>query len=367
MAHRFPLLKVRGSHYEIGLQIGEAVRDLLPRVIDQIFYHELTMNALPVEGRLTPSVPPLSRSQILARTRDFLPLFEQYCPQMLDELRGIAHSAQLSFEEALLLQIRGEVIYAYGTGTGIGTVVGCSSFAFSREVTKDGTLIAGQNWDYPLDLELLHMLHVTPDDGPAQLMMTFAGLTSYMGINSAGIGNFANALPWGWCQLGIPHYPFKWRVLRESSLTGLRKLAAETRTVQPGNYVFCDGSGEIGDLELTPESAVWLENREGFFVHTNHFLGEPNASNPELRPFLADSIPRYERFHSLVNEYRGSIDVPLMQSMLSDHDNYPTSICRHEKYPGICTSASLIAEPEQGVMHVCAGNPCTGDYVTYYL
>jgi isopenicillin-N N-acyltransferase-like protein len=303
----------------------------------------------------------LSREQAIARTHDFLPLFEQYCPLMLDELRGIAKGAAISFEEALLLQIRGEIIYAYAT------VAGCTSFTFSREVTRSGEVIAGQNWDYPLDLDLLHILHVTPDDGPAQLMMTFAGLTSYMGINAAGIGNFANALPWGWCQLGIPHYPFKWRVLRETELAGIRQVAAETRTVQPGNYVFCDGNGAIGDLELTPEGGVWLDDQAGFFVHTNHFLGEPFASRPDLLPDLADSKPRYERMHSLVEAQLGSIDVSSLKTMLSDHENYPTSICRHEELPGIRTSASLIAEPEQGVMHVCAGNPCSGEYVTYRL
>lgn len=362
MAYRFPLLKVRGSHYEIGLQIGEAMRDLIPRVIDQIFYHELRVNAQPVEGKYTPSVPVLTRDQVMARTHDFLPLFERYCPLLLDELRGIAKGADLSFEEALLLQIRGEIIYAYAP-----VVAGCSSFVFSREVTKTGEVIAGQNWDYPLDLDLLHILHITPDDGPAQLMMTFAGLTSYMGMNAAGICSFANALPWGWCQLGIPHYPFKWRVLRETSRAGIGEVVAETRTVQPGNYVLCDGTGEIADLELTPDTSVWLENTEGFFVHTNHFLGEPYASHPDLKPVLADSVPRYQRFHSLVADHVGNIDVPLMQTVLADHDNYPTSICRHEELPGICTSASLIAEPERGALHVCAGNPCSGEYVTYLL
>ncbi len=359
MAYRFPLLKVSGSHYAIGVQLGEAMQHLIPRVIDQIFDHELTVNAQTADEKIVTPFPSLSRSSVLARTHDFLPLFAQYCPLMVEELRGIAKGAKISFEEALLLQIRGEIIYA--------AVGGCTSFVFSRNTTKNGTVIAGQNWDYPLDLDLLHILHVTPDDGPAQLMMTFAGLTSYMGINAAGIGNFANALPWGWCQIGIPHYPFKWRVLRETNLAGIRRVAAETRTVQPGNYVFCDGNGEIGDLELTPKGGVWLDNREGYFVHTNHFLGEPFASDPNLKPFLADSVPRFQRFHGLVAEHLGNIDAPLMQTLLSDHENYPLSVCRHEKYPGLCTSASLIAEPERAALHVCAGNPCSGEYVTYCL
>jgi isopenicillin-N N-acyltransferase-like protein len=278
---------------------------------------------------------------------------------MLDEIRGISKGANMSFEEALLLQIRGEVIYTFAGG--------CSAFVLSRDATKDGQLIIGQNWDHPIDLDLMVVLHLTPKDGPAQLMLTFAGLTSYMGINAAGIGQFANALPWGWCKVGIPHYPFKWRVYRETSLSGIRRVVEETKTVQPGNYVFCDGSGEIADVEMTPEGAVWLEDKEGFFVHTNHFLGEPFASRPDLPPLLEDSVPRYHRLYSLVQESYGKISVPLMQGFLSDHDNYPVSICRHEQAPGLCTSASFIGEPERGLLHICAGNPCEGEYVTYSL
>ena len=359
MPYKFPLLKVSGSRYEIGIQVGEALRDTIPRAINQIFDHELTLCKEWTKGENIPSIPDFTRDEVFEKTKAFLPLFEGYCPLILEELRGIATGAGISFEEALLLQIRGEVVYAI--------VGGCTSFVFSRDATKEGEIIIGQNWDYPIDLDLMIVLHLTPEDGPAQLMMTFAGLTSYMGINAAGIGNFANALPWGWCQVGIPHYPFKWRVFQETNLEGLRRLCAETKTVQPGNYVFCDSEGEIADVELTPEGAVWLDNVEGFFVHTNHFLGEPFASRPDLPPLVADSVPRYHRLHSLVKEAYGQIDVALMQEFLSDHDNYPVSLCRHEEYPGIRTSASLIAEPEHGLLHVCAGNPCEGEYVTYHL
>ncbi len=155
----------------------------------------------------------------------------------------------------------------------------------------------------------MHLLHVTPDEGPRQLMVTFAGLTSYLGINSAGVGSFANALPWGWCEVGIPHYPMWWRIFRETDLTGVRAVVDGTKSVQSESHVFSDGQGRIGNAEVTPERVVWLEDRDGFFVHTNHYLGEPYASRPDLPPFLADSMPRYERMRSLILERTGQVDV----------------------------------------------------------
>jgi len=358
MAYQFPILRASGSHYEIGVQVGQSLRAIIPRAIDQIFDYELALCKQWSKGDLPP-IPDFDRDDVFKKTRDFLPLFQEYCPLVIEELRGISFGAGIPFEEALLLQIRGEVMYAIAGG--------CSSFVLSRDATQDGEIIIGQNWDYPIDLDLMVVLHVTPDDAPAQVMLTFAGLTSYFGINAAGVGQFANALPWGWCKVGIPHYPFKWRVFRETSLDGLRRLCAETKTVQPGNYVFCDGRGEIADVELTSEGVVWLEDKDRFFVHTNHFLGEPFASRPDLPPLLKDSVPRYHRLYDLVKKSCGKLTVPMMQTFLSDHDNYPVSICRHEESPGLRTSASLIAQPERGLLHICAGNPCQGEYVTYCL
>lgn len=359
MPPRFQFVRVRGSRYDIGCQLGELLREKILCVIDQIIDREIPDNCLrtPASQQLC---GPFTRKEILARTHDFVPLFESYCPAMLEELRGIARGAAISFEEALLLQIRGEILYA--------TAGGCSSFVFSRQVTREGQVITGQNWDYPIDLDLMVVLHITPNGAPSQLMMTFAGLTSYMGINSYGVSQFANALPWKTCKVGIPHYPFKWRVFMQRDLEGVRRLAEETDTVLPGNYVLSDGSGAIADLELTPEGIAWLTAEEGFIVHTNHFLSERFAGRQDLEP-KPDSLARYKRLHKLAQQNLGMIDVSLMQQILADHEGYPTSLCRHASGPGADTrtSASLIAEPEKGLLHVCAGNPCQGEFVTYSL
>ena len=357
MSRRFELLKVHGSPREIGLQVGDAMRDKILLAIQQIFDHELAYFGPMTVGEV-PAIPELTRAEILQRTRAFLPKFERYAPGMVEELRGIAEGARIDFEEALLLQIRGEIVYA---------MAGCTSFALSGRVTADGAVITGQNWDYAIDLDLgvMHLLHVTPDDGPRQLMLTFAGLTSYLGINSAGIGSFCNALPWSWCKVGIPHYPLWWRVFRERDLAGIRSVFAETESVQAENHVFTDQSGAIADAELTPEGAVWLDDREGFFVHTNHFLAEPYASR--LPAYLPDSKPRLERMRGLVCDRLGHLDPASMQTFLSDHDGFPTSICRHETSPGFWTTASLVAVPQHGLLYVAAGNPCEGEYLEYQV
>jgi isopenicillin-N N-acyltransferase-like protein len=351
---------VRGSARQIGLQVGEALRDKIPLAIQQIFDHELNYFEMMTLGAV-PKLAPMTESEVFARTRAFLPLFERYAPGMVEELRGIAEGARIDFDHALLLQIRGEIVYAMTTG--------CTSFALSGKVTRDGMAISGQNWDYAIDVDegIMHLLHVTPDEGPRQLMLTFAGLTSYLGINSAGIGSFANALPWAWAAVGIPHYPVWWRTFRERDLAGVRKVLAETQSVQAENHMLSGPGGTIADAELTPEGPIWLDDEEGFFVHTNHFLGSPYAERADLPSMLPDSEPRRQRMRALVSERLGTLDAEMMQTFLADHEGLPTSICRHDVLPGFWTAASMVAVPERGVMYVCAGNPCDGEYVEYQV
>lgn len=348
-----------GSRHAIGLQLGEAMRDLVPLGIQQILEGEIPRNNREWIQKATPGARLWSRSEIIASAQRYIPMFKEYCPLLLEELHGIAEGAKLPFEEVLLLQTRSEAIF--------GLLTGCTAFALSRSATADGHTLAGQNWDYRIEPDFMVVLHLIPDDCPAQIMLTFPGLTSYVGLNAAGVCSFANAMPRLPYRVGMPLYAFWWRVFQQTSLDGVRKLCAQTTLAQAENQAFCDGSGEIGDCELTPEGPYWMDTSEGFVVHSNHFVNPAFAGRPEYPPLLADSVPRYARLHGLVKSAYGRLTVPMMQGFLSDHEGYPRSLCRHEPLPDRSTAASLIAEPERGVLHICAGNPCVGEYVAYHV
>jgi isopenicillin-N N-acyltransferase-like protein len=359
MANQFPYIEAHGSRYAIGLQVGEALRDLIPLGIRQILEGEIPRLNREWVSRVTPGTRLWSREEILASAQRYVPMFEEQCPLLLDELRGISEGARLPFEEVLILQTRSEAVF--------GLLTGCSAFALSRQATSNGCVLAGQNWDYRVEPDVLVVLHLIPDDSPALLTMTFAGLTSYLGMNAAGVCNFANAMPRGKYSVGMPLYAFWWRLFQQTSLDGVRALCDETVIAQAENLVSCDASGEIGDCELTPEGAFWMDTSEGFVVHTNHFVTPAWANRPEFPPLLADSVPRYEQLYALVKGACGRLTVPMMQEFLSDHEGYPRSLCRHEPPPDRSTTASLIAEPERGLLHICAGTPCQGKYVAYHV
>ena len=68
---------------------------------------------------------------------------------------------------------------------------------------------------------------------------------------------------------------------------------------------------------------------------------------------------------ALLTERQGEITLDQIKAALADHEGWPTSICRHES--NVETIASLIAEPDQGRLHVAAGNACKTEFIAYSL
>ena len=79
--------------------------------------------------------------------------------------------------------------------------------------------------------------------------------------------------------------------------------------------------------------------------------------------------------YRLLADRTGSLTVDDLKSFLADHSHYPAAICRHPQATDDATDfetagvtvAALIAEPEQGRLHVAPGNPCLNPFTTYAL
>jgi isopenicillin-N N-acyltransferase-like protein len=291
----------------------------------------------------------------------FLPALASFAPHLVEEVRGISDGARLSFAEALLVNVRAEVM---GTMTADAQ---CTSFAVGRSASTDGWILSGQTLDqHPLNRDLMIILHVEPDRGPATLMCSFAGLVGYPGINERGVSVFQNALSTRqWLPGAMPHYFLKRVLLEQNDAKGCEVIARGARCCSSANYVVTDGKGALRDFEITPFHMAVLEASSDILVHTNHFRDSGLAGEEALLQRIPDSARRAPRMEALLSAKHGSIGIPDIKSALADHDGFPTSICRHQD--GVETIASMIAEPEQGRLHVAAGQACHTEFVTYSL
>lgn len=119
----FPYVEVSGTPYAMGLQHGRQAGDRIAGFVE----HLVTAAGRP-------------RAEVLAAARRFLPAFERGCPKQVEEVRGVAAGAGLVFEEALLVQVRGEVLPHL-------RAEGCTSFAVAGRHPVSGAPLIGQTSD----------------------------------------------------------------------------------------------------------------------------------------------------------------------------------------------------------------------------
>ncbi len=371
MNETFPLIEVRGRPRERGRQHGEACRPLIHRYSDSlltVLAGEAQLRGLDAaeapEG--TGAVPALTREALYARALTFLPHFEAFAPQLVEEIRGIAEGADVPFAAALLVNVRAEV--AGVTNRTTAAVEGCTSFAVGREATAQRTVLMGQNQDQAPEMEALGIvLKVEPDDGPPALMATFGGLIGYPGLNGAGVAFFQNALSNGVWRHALPHYPLKRVLLEQPDVPACLGVFDRARLASCGNVVLGDRGGRVLDVEATPDGYAVLRPERDIIVHTNHFVSARFQPQEQLLAHLPDSAARLARMRRLLDQAHGHITVETLKRCLRDHEGGAAAICRHEPDRPMKTITSIIAEPEHGRLHVARGNPCQADYATYSL
>jgi isopenicillin-N N-acyltransferase-like protein len=339
----YPLFRARGAHRELGRQHGEQAASRIKAHLEVICAH----------SRIT-------RPELRRRALRFRPLFAKHCPHLLEEMEGLAEGAGIEPAEAMACNIRGEIAQAKEGG--------CTAYAIGRGGAAAGEIIAGQNSDMTSEvIPLAYVLHLRPEGKPEVLMWTFGGMIGYHGLNSAGVAHFANALGGGpESRFAMPHYPVKRMMLECGTVEEAAGLLRSVPLASNGNYVMCDGAGNILDVEATTAGPEIIRDRgDGFLAHTNHFLCSRYARKENFDRSWQDSFPRMERMTALIRSRYGSLAVEDLKRFLSDHSGRPTGICRHNGESR--TVASLIAEPARRRMHVAVGNPCRGAYATYSM
>ncbi|MBT3342508.1 MAG: hypothetical protein HN712_13915 [Gemmatimonadetes bacterium] len=340
--NRFPVVEAAGSAFELGHQHGCQARDLIERYL-----------------RLIEKSTGRDRSMLAGGAMAFVPRIEALSPAYLEEVRGLAEGADISFEEAMICQVRGAAANEASDNDG------CTAFAITGEATRTGSTLAGQNQDLSPEMaDVGIVLRLAPDDGrPRVVMFTFAGQLGYMGMNQHGVAHFANALGNASFRPGLTHYPLKRRCFEMRTVDECIQVLQQHRACSAGNMVLCDGEGQIADVEIRPEGiAVFDDVRACQRLHTNHYVSGDFSHHEDGN--TPDSVPRLDRIRTLVQDTWGEITVDRMKHILADHSGDPGGICRHGAR-GSWSVAGYIADPGAGVLHVRRGQGCTGTWSEY--
>jgi isopenicillin-N N-acyltransferase-like protein len=348
---RYREVEVSGAPRALGRQLGEACRE------------EIRDFAAVALERVNKTVP-VSRAGALAAAAACIPLVQEYSPDMLEELRGMADGSGVALDDLMLLQIRNQLQPEQEAG--------CTAFALAPRTTASRQPVVAQNWDNDPALDpFTVVLTRRPAGKPALLNVTQAGLIAYIGCNQSGIGLCMNTLPAPSRPLGVPHYFTVRAIFEAGSLDEAVEAVRRARRAIPANILLSTPQGPA-DLEVTVDQVhVLRDPGSGVVTHTNHCLHPDLQPINEQFPELIESGPRLRRIGLLLGQATGPLRLEDMQEALRDHENHPKSICRHPNdHPvnGFWTSVlSVIVEPQAGRLHVSRGNPCQHPYETYSL
>ena len=355
MTSRFPVIEVAGNHREMGRQIGEATRDSIRELVE-VVTDRINVGRAPHQQ--------ISNEQALEVARTSIAYAADYAPELMTEVEGIAEGAGLNVEQVMLVNVRNQVPAAVdGACTGVVIEPGCAI---------SGSGFAGQNWDNDPAMDPFSIVLIRrPLDEPAHMNFTQPGIIGYMGLNEAGLGVVMNTLPAPARGVGVPWYFLVRRMYLHASLDAVVDEVRRARRAIPANVALLTNDG-AADLEVTVDDVhVLRANGRGVLVHTNHCVHPELEHINELFPQLIQSVPRMSRAESLLGDRGDPVGVEHVKSLLSDHVDYPTSICRHENDnpgDGHWTSVvSMIVEPSEGRMHLSRGNPCSNPYEVYSL
>lgn len=351
-----PVIHVKGSHREIGQQLGEAMVEQVRHSLDnahQLLDSSYTDLELTWEG-----------AKIQARK--YIPFAQERYPQYIEELLGIAEGAGVAFDDLAVLNAMEAV-----TMDALH-LTKCTSMAVNEQHTSDGHVLVAHNEDWlPDDEPDVCIVHAQPDDEPTFLAMTYGGLLPNIGFNSEGIAQCCDSVYPTDSRIGIP------RVIVSRAVLGARTPADAIRHMLVPhraagyNHLLAHESGELYTVEVSARQFAILYGEAGYVVHTNHYLDVQMKAIEDEPDELIDTRIRYFRALRLL-QHTNQHTVRTIMNIQRDHVNFPNSICNHAE--GLMgplerekTINAMVMDLTARVMHFAWGNPCVNQYHMIYL
>jgi isopenicillin-N N-acyltransferase-like protein len=379
---QYPHVRVAGSAEQRSRQYGEQARDRVRRSVSA--YRDVFAELAGWQW-----------DTVRAEAARFEAPIAALRPHYLAEMRGIADGAGIDFGDVLAINVRTEVMFAAkarqaaassgpaGTGpartgparTGPARTgpAECSAFAVAPAPGHPGPTLLGQNWDWlPHTADTVIVLEARQDDGPDFVTVVEAGLLAKTGMNSSGLGLVTNALVTA-DDLGEPGLPY--HVLLRAVMD-CQNVSDAISALQAGfrsssaNYLLGHRDGTVLDVEASPGDFsrlyVLYPDADGIILHTNHFLADRFAGKDVSVWAMPDSPARLQRLRAGV-QAAPDHSLGTFRGLLSDHANYPSSVCCHPdarmpRYDQGMTAASVLMDLDAQRMWISDGNPCTAAY-----
>lgn len=352
--NQLPVIHLQGSYLEMGKQFGEECRSQINDLCQ--IRTQAALDHAAERGRK------FTEKQALNLIKLSSSYLENFDENIYQETLGIAEGANLALEQILLMQ--GLTDYRdYLSWGKIPEGFGCTSMIISRERSKNGKLLLAQNWDLGTsNMPYVCFVIRNPDNAPKNYNLTVTGGLSLIGLNSEGLAIGTNNIKTTDTRPGVHYLNLIHKAMQYSSTSEVKEMISKATRSGAHYFLFGDKKGDFCGLECSATKDNELPQKNGLITHCNHILSS-KLKNLEAEDMGQSTCHRQTRVNELTNE--GQFDVQRIKEVLSDHDGDELSICRHSDEAGISTNASVIIEPEDGLIHACRSHPHSAEWQTF--
>lgn len=322
--------KFKKSHYEAGFHYGQMLLKNNKRIDDN---HTFIISQ---------------------KRKDFaekcLPYYQQFYPEILDEIRGLADGQQISYENMYTFLLS---MYCFEFNNK------CTCFAFQ---TKNEILL-GRNSDFLVELEKLYMNCLySLDDVYAFNGNTTAFIEIEDGVNEYGLAIGLTFIYPYIVQPGL-NAGMLVRFLLEKcqtvneAISYLKKLPiASSQTL-----TMIDKQGDMVIVECSPQHVILIypNEKENFIVTTNHFHSQEMKiyRNIDIDNWKSDI--RYEVAYQALKNNQQLYSVEFAKDVLKGKYGF---MCQYDRKRGADTVWSVIYDVKNNKILRSEGNPSRKKY-----
>ena len=261
-----PVLRVEGTHREVGRQIGEATAVAVTSRLERI------------------------RPGTLAAAEPYRQATLEVWPWLVEELDGVAEGCGADPRAVFAASIE-EIAELYGDGEEEGR---CSDLVAAPPATVDGHLWVAHNNDLPPECEdeLIAIERHVPGD-PVVFTVGIGPWLS-VGFSDAGLALTGNEVTPNDNRVGIPRLVQVREILRRRTLADAVDAALHPRRASSYNNVLSHRTDGAVSVEGSATDAELLRpDSTGALAHTNHYVSERMRPYEGDVPYAARSAVRY--------------------------------------------------------------------------
>ena len=318
--------RFKGNHYDIGFRWGTLLREHGSRLLERIDF-------------------PITEER-LRFAADCVPVYQQYFPEILAEIQGVADGQKCAVEP-----LRAFLFSMYA----MPPACHCSCFA----VAGGDKVLFGRNSDFLVSLENTNTNAIYRFLGEA---IDFTGnSTAFIemedGVNAHGLAAgltavYPHAIKPGMNAGMLLRYFLEKCRSTEEVIGRIQELPISSSQT----FTVADRSGSIAVLEANRDRVEVIRPTEEkpYVCATNRFHSAPMAACCDQTLDDWEAEPRYQTLTRALDKKAGDMGLPGAMALLSGRDGF---ICQYDRKTGKDTVWSVVYDLGSPAIYRAEGNP----------